>query len=592
MNGVRGEFQAVRAGAALLFLSFGTAHAASSTTIETDPGSKIEIELSQDFEVLPASSAVPLHITVHNNTNRNGTWRFTANSGGGYFGISGIEAALNVSVGPGETRTTAFVVPSLPNVGYKLVRVVGTGVKGSVGHFLNRSSFGSGPASQFLAMSRDLSSRSWETLRKKVIARNAFCGTQFDVADLAPDWRGFAGVEWMAMSAFEWKQLAPDVRSAIRQWVGQGGRLMVAVRDTTEIDWSGFHLASEAGPLGYGFGDVRAAIWDGKEVSADVLAGPIVSGAALSARLAAETNSAQWPMLAALGQLKPDVPLILSFVIAFAALVGPVNLFVFAPAARRHRMFWTTPLISLGGSFALMGVIFLQEGIGGKGGRFTLVRLFPEDHEELVLQDQVSRTALLPWSGFELKDDGLVLPIRLGGVQEHRNTVVVEGRSYSGDWFRNRSIQAQQLATVRCTRAALTLLGRDASGAPRVVSSFENTLEKLIIVFEDGGLWRGENVRTGEIATLHPVDRSTSARLWKEAVAPARQPSMRQGLESLTRSPDVNGRPPAGRFFATFSNAKGEAMETLRSIRWAEDRVVVLGPVTRASATSEGGSSQ
>jgi len=333
---------------------------------------------------------------------------------------------------------------------------------------------------------------------------------------------------------------------------------------------------------------VRAATWDGKELNPEPLATLITMGSSQIARLGLALKT-DWPMLAAMGELKPNRPLILGFVLVFAALVGPVNLFGFAPAARRHRMFWTTPLISLGGSLVLIAVIFLQEGAGGTGRRFTMVRLFPETHEALVWQEQVSRTGLLIGGGFWLNEDALAIPMQLNGIRNQRCVLAVDGRNYSGDWFKNRSIQAQRFAAVRSTRAALTLLGPDASGAPTVVSSMESTLETLIVVDEHGGFWRGDNVRTGEKATLHAVDRKESTRIWEDAVASARQASMREALDTVNRAPAEKGRPPAARFFASVTHPKGEPMETLRSIRWVEDRVVYLGPVTRASATQAGG---
>src|SRR4051812_44766524 len=55
------------------------------------------------------------------------------------------------------------------------------------------------------------------------------------------------------------------------------------------------------------------------------------------------------------------------FLVLFAMIVGPVNLFVFAPADKRHRLFVTTPIIALVAALGLGVTILMQDGTGGHG---------------------------------------------------------------------------------------------------------------------------------------------------------------------------------------------------------------------------------
>jgi len=219
-----------------LFLAAAPAQAKELNTIQTEPGSGIEIEVSCDFDRPPPSGAVPLHVTVHNNSNREGTWRFVADDDA-YSGYK-LPCSLNVTVGAGQTRTAPMVSAFSLYGSYRgdNVYVTGPGVRMRTAAYLGRAGNG-GENCQFLAMSRELSARSWESLQKNVQARKCNLNAiQFDAPDLAADWRGYSGIEWLAFSASEWKQLAPDVRSGIRQWVAQGGHLVVAARDATELD--------------------------------------------------------------------------------------------------------------------------------------------------------------------------------------------------------------------------------------------------------------------------------------------------------------------------------------------------------------------
>jgi len=576
------------AAAALCLWATG-AEAAHSTSISTESGSGIEIEVSSDFDNLPPAGAASLRITVHNRSNRAGTWRFRA---GKSYGVI-ISTSLTVTVPPGQTRT----VPVVANLGGTdgnssnlVVSASGPGVNGSA-YFSNTHYGGGGSSTPFLAMSRDLAARSWEPLKKEIDkgkSANAFNATQFDFTDLPADWRAYAGVEWLVITDSEWDKLAPTVQAALRQWVNYGGRLVVVTQTPAAYSWNAFHRGPGAGPLSYGFGDVRAVAWDGKELKSDVLA-PLLKNGSKWGKLAASEDKS-WGMLSALGDLKPNTPLILGFVVIFAALVGPANLFLFAPAARRHRLFWTTPLLSLGGSLLLMAVIFLQEGSGGAGRRFTVVQLMPESHEALVVQDQVSRTGLLFGSAFQLSDECLAVPVRidLPSQTRDRSAFAIEGKTFAGDWFRSRSLQAQRFATIRPTRAELTLVSYDAAGAPVVVSSIESPLETVILTDVNGKLWRGDKVRTGEKVTLRAASDKEDKEFREGALKPGRA-SLNEAVNEARRFHKYAGAVRHPVFLATVTQPKSELMGSLPSIRWKEDRVIYLGPVTQSATVQNGG---
>ena len=80
--------------------------------------------------------------------------------------------------------------------------------------------------------------------------------------------------------------------------------------------------------------------------------------------------------------------------------------------------------------------------------------------------------------------------------------------------------------------------------------------------------------------TLKAVNRQGSNDWWKNAVKQART-EMRERLDAGK----VVGIP--GTFLATVAQPKGELLATLPGIRWKEDRVVYLGPVTPLATTGE-----
>ncbi|MEI8234510.1 MAG: hypothetical protein WCH57_07455 [Verrucomicrobiota bacterium] len=558
------------------------ARAAWQQNIDTEPGSGIDIQVKCLFDNTPPCVVVPLHITVANRSGQAGTWRFTVS----HFMKTDeeLQTKTEITVGPGQSRTLMLLAPGGAVSCGNTLQVVANGpaVQGRRANICHQTK-GTPTETLFLAMSRDLAARSWEPLKKHIESSKwAFDATQFDPADLVEDWRAYAGVDYLALSETEWARLAPGVRAALRQWVGMGGRLVVTSTAPAAIDWGGARSPSaSANGAPYGFGVLAAALWDGKELKPETL-GPLLMQKKPK-RGDAFDEDKSWNLLSSLGTLKPNTPLILGFVIVFAALVGPVNLFLFAPPMHRHRMFWTTPLLSLGGSLLLIAVITFQEGVGGAGRRFTAIHLLPGAHEAAVIQDQAARTGLLFGSAFRLPEDTIAIPLRLNLPFQHqnRNAYSVEGRAFSGDWFKSRSLQAQRFATIRPTRAELAVVSRDAAtGAPVIVSSIESPLETVFLTDTNSTVWRADGLRTGEKAAMRPVS-VKEREAWADAtLAPARAVLR----ETLGRMPFQEGH-----FAALVTRPRTEMLATLPSLRWREDLVFYTGlAVDQTHASSTG----
>jgi hypothetical protein len=269
------------------------------------------------------------------------------------------------------------------------------------------------------------------------------------------------------------------------------------------------------------------------------------------------------------------------FLVAFAALIGPVNLFLFAPATKRHRLFLTTPLISLAGAAAVAGAIVLQDGLGGEGVRRALVWLVPGESQAAVFQEQGARSGFLTKREFPLEDGVLcsVLPVdgniytSMAGNQMFTRE---QGRA-GGDWFGNRARQAHLLRTLLPTRARIELVDTAADGAPMVESTLTTELRDFRLRDDQGRLWASPTVPTGRRITLRAdsVTSRTSANqntngspnligLVKEAV-------------TLTES---------WQWVAEGGASDLAPIGTHRSIRWKDDPIVYAGFAERPGASS------
>ncbi len=542
----------------------------------SDPASGIRIEASMVFDHAPQQGAVPMRIRIANDTGSDGVWRFQFSS----EGREGLVTTSLFKVGAGQTRT--FAIAPLKEQGFSAarMRISGPGVIHEQAVIPVFQSKGGSHRVPFLVMSNSLAKHSVALFRSYLKAKKEGMGfgvAGFDPTELPEHWRGLIGIEWLSMTEAEWAGISPEIRAAIRRWVAFGGELVIASPNPAASPWgSTFSLPnrqlSGAGPYPYGSGYFRAIRWDGSKMPMDALETLVQSR-----RFASQENASDdWAPFKRLNTLEPHRLFITLFVLAFAVVVGPINLFYFAPAGRRHRLFVTTPLLSLGGTFILLLAICVKDGTGGTGSRFTALQLLPGGHEMLVMQDQVVRTGLLLSSRFTLKEDASLRPVNV--PDRPSLEYAIDGQTYSGQWFRSRSVQAQQLAAVRPTRATLTLVERTVSGVPVVVSGMENPIEELFFRDADGSLWRGAMLRKGERTNLTPVagdGRAEWIRWWNVATIdafPESQVARREARISLSK----------GHFSATLATPAGVPIETLDSIRWQDDRVVAFGPMENA----------
>ena len=183
-------------------------------------------------------------------------------------------------------------------------------------------------------------------------------------------------------------------------------------------------------------------------------------------------------MTKSVGPIPINAPFLILFIGLFAAVAGPVNLFVLAPATRRHRLFWTTPLISCAATLLLVAVILWQDGFGGRGERVMVTRLFPGQRQAVVMQEQVARTGVLLSRRFTVPEDLVLSPLKTPGTGSR--SYEQSGWAYGGDWFTSRSVQAQRAEAIVPSRAEIQLLPATAADAPPVVvSSIPATLREI-----------------------------------------------------------------------------------------------------------------
>jgi hypothetical protein len=534
--------------------------------------SGVEISIDAAYENCPSAGYVPCRVRIENGSGSARTWDFDFSTRSGHYSqVSTLTLSRSLSVPAGQTSTFHVLVPVCPahrNEGYVsspsvTVRGFGVGVE-TIG--LPVSGRGGRMPTNFVAMSPALAVQSWAPLRTHLDTKRkiALVGSEVDLSVMGEDWRALLGVSGFFVSVEEFRAMPPGQRRAVRTWVAQGGRVILC-GDGDVAEWGS---AGEAGGV-HGLGHVQRLPWDGSselplEQTADVVQDLKDS---LGDRL--KDSSPVWLFTSKLGEPSRNLAFLSIFITLFAIVVGPLNLFWFAGSGRRHRLFWTTPLISVGASLLLGLVIVVQDGFGGSGVRTTLRLLFPEEKQVLVMQEQASRTGVLLSRGFpsgaaDLFLSPLTVPAFLGPRQSGRNYQET-ARGYGGDWFTSRAVQGQFAEAFAPSRETVELVGV-REGRPVVRSSVPVTLTDFYYIDDQGGRWTSPEVPTGEDV---PLAQAGGMKSPMHAVSSTAGPMLRQVFASLGER--------EGFFYATTARPMG--IKTLPAIRWKAEQTLCAGPL-------------
>ncbi|MEQ1748446.1 MAG: hypothetical protein ABL974_03425 [Prosthecobacter sp.] len=559
------------------------------------------LEIRSVFDPMPPTGYAPMRIVATNVGDEDGRWDFSFRSQTQKFRSENTHnSRFQINVPARGTASASFLVPLAASYGdssgygnssHRLF--ISLDARG-VGHRDFNDYDGRVQNFPAIAISKMLADRNHARLKNEVQQRMKksgsrsgpmeIFGSDYTAWDLPEDWRGMSGFDVCLMANTEWLSLKPGQRVAVIQWVRLGGQLDVYVNGTITLSSLGITADSEDR---LSLGQVNLLTWDGKDMDAEKTVerhwGKQSREKNLTVEYTDQTGSKlnkkpDWGLLDSLGARSFASWQVIVFLVIFGILVGPVNLFLLAPQGRRHRLFVTTPLLSIGASLMMVVIILFQDGVGGMGARLVIINVVPEEAAAYVTQEQASRTGVLLGGGFELKQPALIEPLALPDtpwvkLKNTNNSQSVqlsqEGTQRGGNYFQSRAEQGQILRAVVSTRSRLELkAGLPADAAPEIISALGFTLDTLFYVDAKGLVWKAtQALSTGQQVKLVRSDEAALRESWKEVSALTEGRIIRGIHSSLARST----------FFATASQAPDFTLETLTSIRWKQDHVAVFG---------------
>lgn len=566
----------------LIFLAFAIHVSAQETMIREvfDPVTDTHVEVLALFSKPSPGGYFPVRVKIANNLKTDRTIRLDFESSDDYNDNLKANSTFSLTAGAGKAVTRDIMVPLSPpgsssgnrtNVTARL-----SGTLGMATNNIRSNHDGSQPAvllSEALftpnasALDAEVNTKSTPGYRS---GSSQFSG-KFDPKQLPDDWLAFSGYDSVILTDSDWSDIPPGGHNAILSWVRLGGQLVIYSSGTTTAAAMGL-------PAEPGFGSIEMrSISSDLKLDAPAMVKLVTKNPTKPQQVSLQNDfSGGWPLQHLFGAQTFRYALFVIVLILFAILVGPVNLFVFAKSGRRHRLFITTPIISLGASLILIVLIIVQDGFGGSGMRRVLMEVRPDEgvNAAYLHQEQFSRTGVLTGSEFIIDTPTNFQPVPIAtsrwarftdgaGAKGSFNLQPADGKlTASGDWFQSRSEHGHILSAVISTR------GRIERVDARYLSTFEFPIDTLFYLDESSQWHRAEAITSGKSFVLTPVDPTMALpELNKEAASFANR-NERFLKAAITRP---------GHFIAITTHAPGIA--TNPGIRWKETRTVITGPV-------------
>lgn len=494
-------------------------------------------------------------------------------------------SSFTFSTPPGKTLTTDILVPLGPQNGVLDYHTLSVTLSGSMGKTQDTLNTVFGPDRPCVLLSESLYTANGSSLDTEINSRPSSSSrgssgegfsAKFDPKLLPDDWRAFSGYDTLMLTQDDWASIPPGPRNAITSWVRLGGQLILFT--TTNPTLPALSLPEDPS-----FGQILL-----RPIPSDLRldAKRTVDLALLTSKPKTRIQSIisdfenSWPIVSEFGQKSFNYTLFVIILIAFGILVGPINLFVFAKSGRRHRLFITTPIISIATSLILIALIILQDGFGGKGTRIVLMEVRPDQNQNaaFIHQEQFSRTGVMTSPSFTVESSALISPVPIAASRWARLTTSYDslgtynlqpssGKLFaSGDWFQSRSEQGQLITAVIPTRGRIEA----ATTTPgTLISTFEFPLDTLLYIDPSGQYFQAEKITKGQPFKLTPKDPATIQPILN---------NLHKRLTPRNRSllKKVDSR--LDHFIAITTHAPG--IETHPGIDW-KTSTIITGPITR-----------
>ena len=462
-----------------------------------ESGSTIKIE--SPFSGVPPRGYFPLSVTVENKQSRPENWNLSVTSTDGYmYSLSRsnrMSSAYAISCPPNEVTTQHFLVPVITVLDYNRYQnnasVTITAINNEGREYEPKLETTLNKTIPALIMSERLHrqngsilSSEFNTAVSKSRGKQMDFDSHFLPKTLPADWRAYTGFDVLMLTLDDWAEMNNSVQRAIIEWSKMGGELIVYKSFNEEVNLVNVGLP-QIGAHQWGRVRVRE-MDDGMKIPPESFLKYIKKSERANIDIV-ENYRNRWALKNKFGNRDFDIKWLIIILIVFAIFVGPLNLFVFAKEGRRHRLFFTTPLISLITTLILFLVIYLKDGVGGKGITQSLVEIDKASNSLYGSQEQISRTGMLLKSHFEVDSPLVIDPLVLnrsnywarvrsgnnGGKCQYKASVISPSKtSFAGDWYLSRTETAHLIHYKKPFRQGVEIVNKKRADFSLIFSRF------------------------------------------------------------------------------------------------------------------------
>lgn len=552
------------------------------------------VRIESIFGNAARQGAAPFRISIRNNTGRDRVWTVDFREGNSGRRLS-TDSTFQFAVPNGsEVRHEVAVrfAPAFAAYDYRnlTVAISTPGLDSTIRNF-SESTNRDFPK---LAMSKSLARRSLNKLSdelKKENSSNQSFGKDVEIGALPSNWLGYTCLDALLLTTQDWNQVSQAQRQAILAWVRIGGRLDLYSSDPavysdqqTALNGLGIPVTNSGNITrpNLSLGLVTVQRWDGTELSSQVIG--TYRNVPTRDHFLESAFGKSWGLYESSNTLSFNPILIFALLTIFAVLVAPVNLFYFAGKGKRHRLFITTPIISVAACILIVLLILFKDGLGGHGERVVLADFQPAPGEMRVYinQEQFSSTGVMISPGFKSAEELDINPVELppspfnplSNRSGRTTTYLFSGNEFGGRFFGSRSEQAFAIRSAVPTRARVELIKPASDGqAPELVSNLPISIRNLYYVDTEGEVWATpENLEAAPGNTIPLVKpMGDEAKAWLDLHSKGfSKPQKKRILELLQQR---------NRFFCLPAGKTDFPLETHRSIRWDTKTVLMTGTV-------------
>ena len=510
-----------------LLLAWGTVSAQVTAFQPTfSKGAPYAIEIYPVSEMIVREGAFPYQIDIVNRSGESAKFTVTADYSARHGGSGNIETTrrqtFEVPAGTRQLFHSEILISDFsrnswasPNISFS---VTGPGIQNRyAGDVYDNRNYSQSKDPLYIAFIGPLHGQIGASL-------SSGKGMQVEAGRMDPNFlpirsSGYNGWDLVAIRAKEWIQLSVESRTALLDWVHLGGYLLLDTQGATEIEK--LYLKNEYGltdrkrvsRLGFGalyqFGSRGVNQWTswlGKNIQNKS-----------NQNLGRDPNwlGESWEDLIADNAIAIHAVLISLFMIAFAIVIGPINLMKLAPANRRFRIFITTPIISAAASLILIVVIVVGDGFGGDMYHGTLAYLDSKDGKYYVDQRGIVRSSLLFNTDFEVSSGRHVSPLIVRNNDRQASKRFVHNAGVlGGDFLKNRSWQGLRVEHVEPTRSEIQVTRTQDGSGFEVYSSVSASIDQLLFIDKSGKAWLAKGLGQGGRKPLELVEKNEANDFW------------------------------------------------------------------------------